>query len=87
MPTHKELLAQFNKAFEKYDKYDSEKYIVEIHIVFYNGYVSHTDMYCFFIDETNIYHKGKIISPDDIEHITYLIEERKVKVAGEDIDY
>lgn len=87
MPEIERLTNAFNRAYSEYCKYDCEKYILEIHIIFNDGSVSHTDINHFLIDQNRIFYRGKIISPDKIAHVIYQIEELPESSEEEDMNY
>lgn len=79
MATLEYLYNQFEREYKKFEEYDYDDYILEVHIVFLDGKVVHTNMYGFMINRDRIFFAGEMLSPADIDHITYLIEKRIVE--------
>lgn len=79
MATLEYLYNQFEREYKKFKEYNYDEYILEAHIVYVDGKVEHTNMYGFVVDKDSIFSEGKWLSPDEIDHITYLVEKRDVE--------
>lgn len=85
MSTHKELYWEYVKQYNKLMDSNPDKYDTEIVITFYDGHIHHRDFYTFYIDEERILDNAKILSPDEIVKITYVLYPKPVQ-DEEDID-